>query len=87
MSVPRTVMLPLVTTINSVPITSVLPLPETQIANMFADSSGNVNLVPVFGQYPYVIPCSTIASAFNFIQQIQNFLNSTGARVFTPVIT
>lgn len=88
--IQRAVQLPPTTSLGAgnLAIGTVMILPVEQIASMYADSSVSTNavIVPNYGALPYAVPCGTTASAFSYIQQIQNFINSDCNRVFTPVI-
>jgi hypothetical protein len=92
MSSLRTIQLPVGTIINGTATTpgiasaSVVPILENQILGMAVDTAHNVTITTINSQQVYQVATASLASAYSFIQQIQNFLNSHGNRIFTPVI-
>lgn len=84
MGTPRVIWLPSGTLVNGSAQSSVVAVIETQIGGMFADAGGNANISTINTQNVYQVPCGAVASAYNLIQQIQNFLYSSSQGTITP---
>ena len=86
----RTIILPVGTLFGTIGSTvaqsSVVPVIEDQIGGMYADAAFNANISTINSLNVYQVPCGSVAAAYNFIKQIQNFLYSHGQGTFTPVI-
>jgi hypothetical protein len=90
MSPRRSIILPSGVTIQGVVSAGGVQLYEDQIQSMLVDTSNNVQIVAKYGNENnatlFTVGTTSRKSAFDYLSQIQNFLNSDSWGRFFPII-